>query len=219
MADPREDEPSTALVSSEETEAARALAKLDKGAVWRGDEHELRLDAAREAGIDAREVELELFTQGFKAGMVLDDPKDHAIVVRGRTVLREKQLRKALQPTVRFLQLSSDQVGLRLHDGEFELRISSVAAEQATPVIDSAKLVLKLWIGAGLVGLAAWNLLGLSWLAAIVWGLGLLTGAYVLRQGAVSGRALLAARVVTSLALMAQEEKLILPPAKGAAPG
>lgn len=198
----------------EAADGAGALAKLGEGEVWRGDEHGLRLAAAREAGLDAKAVELELYTEGFRSGMTLDDPEDHAIVLRGRTVLREKQLRRSLHPTVRFLGLPADQVGLRIHDGEFELRVSSSAAESARPALDSAKLVLKLWLGAGLLGLLAWNLLDLGWLAALLWGVGLLGGAYVLRQGMVSGRALLAARLMTALAMLAQEEQLILPPAR-----
>ncbi|EDM77841.1 hypothetical protein PPSIR1_01402 [Plesiocystis pacifica SIR-1] len=194
--------------------ASRAIARLDEGQRWSGDEHGLRVAAAREAGLDPSEVELELFTAGFKAGMTLDDPKDRSIVLRGRTILREKQLRKSLAPTVRFLQLPQDQVALRVHDGDFELRVSRNAAEQATPVLDSAKLVLKLWLGFGLLGLLAYNLLGVAWLAAILWGGALVGGAYVLRQGAVSGRAMLAARLITSLSMLAQEEKLILPPSK-----
>jgi|GEM_PF-1082969 len=195
------------------------LAKLDAGESWSGDEHALRLASAREAGLDTREIELEFYTEGFRAGMTLDDSDDHAIVLRGRTVLRESQLRKALRPTVRFLGLPADQVGLRVHDGGFELRVSSSAAEQAKPVLDSAKLVLKLWLGMGLLGLLANNIMGWSWVAALLWGLGLLGGAYVLRQGMVSGRALLAARLMTALAMLAQEEQLILPPGNLPPPG
>lgn len=193
--------------------AAGALARLDDGP-WRGDEHELRLTAAREAGLDTREVELELYTAGFKAGMTLDDPADHAIVLRGRTVLRDKQLRRSLRPTLRFLSLDLDHVGLRIHDGEFELRVSGAAADRAKPALDSAKVVLKLWIGAGLLGLLANFALGWAWLAALIWGLGLLAGGWTLRQGMISGRSLLAARLTLALAMLAQEEQLILPPAR-----
>ena len=49
-------------------------------------------------------------------------------------------------------------------------------------------------------------------LTAIIWGLGLIAGGYVLRQGLISGRALLAARISLGLAMLAQEEQLILPP-------
>lgn len=194
----------------------RALAKLD-GEAWRGDEHGLRLQAAREAGLAAQdidEVELELYTEGFKTGMTLDDPADHAIVLRGRTVLSDKQMGKALRPTLRFLGLRPDQVALRVHDGEFELRVEPNAAEQATPAIDSAKLVLRLWIGLGGVGAFAWFWFDLAWVAGLVWGGALIAGGYVLRQGAVSGRALLGARLTVALAMLAQQEQLILPPAK-----
>ncbi len=197
----------------------RQLAKLGDEQPWRGDEHELRLAAAREAGLEAQElgdVELDLFTEGFKAGMVLDDPSDRAIVLRGRTVLREKQMSKALTPTLRFLSIPKDQVALRIHDGEFELRIARTVAEAAKPTLDSAKVTLKLWLGAGLIGLLAWNMFGLGWLAAIVWGSALVVGGYVLRQGTVSGRSMLAARLTVALAMLAKEEKLILPPARTA---
>lgn len=197
----------------------KAIAKLPSGQAWRGDEHDLRLSAAREAGLETEEineVELSLFTDGFKTGMILDDPEDRAIVMRGRTVLREAQMSKALNPTLRFLKIPADQVALRVHDGEFELRVSENVAEAAQPALDSAKLVLKLWIGLGLVGMLAWYWFDLGWLAAILWGGALVGGGYVLRQGAVSGRALLGARLTVALAMLAQQEKLILPPSGGA---
>ena len=196
---------------------SKALAKLPAGEAWRGDEHELRLSAAREAGLESEEineVELGLFTEGFKAGMTLDDPGDRAIVLRGRTVLRESQMGKALAPTLRFLSIPPDQVALRVDDGEFQLRVSENVAEAAKPALDSAKLVLRLWIGLGLVGMLAWYWFSLAWLAAILWGGALVGGGYVLRQGAVSGRALLGARLTVALAMLAQQEKLILPPAQ-----
>lgn len=203
---------------SEPQTETKALAKLPSGQAWRGDEHELRLSAAREAGLESEEiseVELGLFTEGFKTGMTLDDPQDRAIVLRGRTVLREAQMSKALHPTLRFLSIPVDQVALRVHDGEFELRVSENAAEAAKPALDSAKLVLKLWIGLGLTGMLAWYWFNLGWLAAILWGGALVGGGYVLRQGAVSGRALLGARLTVALAMLAQQEKLILPPSRG----
>jgi len=190
---------------------------LALGEPWRGDEHELRLSSAREAGLAADEVkdlELELFTEGFKAGMVLDDQSDRSIVLHGRTILTEKQMGKALGPTLRFLGVARDQVALRIHDGEFELRIARHAVEAAKPTLDSAKITLKLWIGAGLLGLLAWNVLNLGWLAALIWGAALVLGGYALRQGTVSGRSMLAARMTVALAMLAQEEKLILPPAR-----
>ncbi len=198
----------------------RALAKREGGELsrldqpWRGDEHGLRLQAAREAGLDVADVELELFTEGFKAGMTADDKADHALVMRGRTVLKENQLRKALRPTLRFLELPIDEVGLRLHDGEFELRVPAKLAERAGPALDSAKVVLKLWLGFGLLGLIATRVMGLDWLAAVLWGVGLVLGAYWLRRGLVTGRSMLAARLTVALAMLAKEEKLILPPSK-----
>lgn len=199
---------------------SKAISKLDDATAWRGDEHELRLAAAREAGLadeDVGEVELELFTAGFKAGMVLDDPADRAIVFRGRTILRDKQMLEALLPALRFLSISRDQIALRIHDGEFELRITRAAVDRAQPALDHAKLTIKLWFGAGLTGLVLWNMFKLAWAATILWGLALVVGGYVLRQGTFSGRSMLAARMTVALAMLAKEEKLILPPAKLAA--
>jgi hypothetical protein len=207
---------------SEPQTETKALAKLPTGQAWRGDEHELRLSAAREAGLETEEVnevELGLFTDGFKTGMTLDDPADRAIVLRGRTVLREAQMGKALHPTLRFLSIPPDQVALRVHDGEFELRVSENVADAAKPALDSAKLVLRLWIGLGAVGMLAWYWFNLGWLAAILWGGALVGGGWVLRQGAVSGRALLGARLTVALAMLAQQEKLILPPSRGQSRG
>jgi hypothetical protein len=194
----------------------RQLGSLE-GEAWRGDEHELRVTAAREAGLESDEideVQLDLFTEGFKAGLTLDDPADHNIVLRGRTVLREQQLSKALRPVLRVLSVSIEQFSLRVHDGEFELRVLPNAAEAATPALDSAKTVLKLWIGVGLVGLAIWTQLELAWLTMLVWGGGLIAGGVMLRRGAVSGRALLGARLTLALAMYAQQDQLILPPSR-----
>ncbi len=189
-----------------------ALAKLDEP--WRGDEHGLRVEAAREAGLATHDLELELFTEGFKLGMTVKDPRDHSIVLRGRTVLNSKQLRKSLRPTLRFLEVSIDAVAITVVDGEFEVRVSNAAVEQAHPVTDAVQVVLKLWLGFGLLGLIAWNMFHLSWLASLLWGGSLLAGAVTLRRGVVSGRSMLAARLTVALALLAKAEQLILPPAR-----
>jgi hypothetical protein len=193
------------------SEPSNALAKLDEP--WRGDEHELRLAAAREAGLETQDLELDLFTEGFKAGMTAKDSRG-AIVLRGRTVLRDKQLRKSLRPALRFLGVSLDHVDVRVEDGEFELRVSSSAVEQAPAATGAIREVLKLWLGFGLLGLIAWRAFDLPWLATLLWGGALIAGSVVLRRGVVSGRSMLAARLTVSLALLAKEEKLILPPAK-----
>ena len=117
---------------------------------------------------------------------------------------------KSLKPMLRFLKLPRDQVALRIHDGEFELRVSGNAAEAAKPTLDSAKVALRIWLAAGLVGLFAYQ--WVEWLAGIVWGLGLIVGGWTLKQGLISGRAMLAARIAVSLGMLAQEEQLILPP-------
>jgi hypothetical protein len=188
----------------------KALVPTSAGAPWSGDDHKLAVAAAKEAGLDTVELEVESYTEGFKTGLVLDDPADHAIVLRGRTILREKQLLSQLRPTFKFLRLSKDMIGLRIHDGNFELRIARSAADQAAPATDSSKLALLVWIAAGVLGYALGQLFAPA--SAVIWGLGLLAGAYILRSGLVNGRSLLAARLLTSLAMMAQEEQLVLPP-------
>jgi hypothetical protein len=194
------------------SEPTHPLAKLDEP--WRGDEHELRLAAAREAGLETRDLEVDLFTEGFKAGMTAKDPRDSSIVLRGRTVLTDKQLRKSLRPALRFLGVSLDQVAIRVVDGEFEVRVSGSAVEQAPSATDAIRVVLKLWFGFGLLGLIAWRAFDLPWLASLLWGGALIVGSVALRRGVVSGRSMLAARLTVALALLAKEEKLILPPAK-----
>jgi hypothetical protein len=178
---------------------------------WSGDRHRMLVEAAAEAGLDVTETELESYTEGFKQGMTLDDPSDHAIVLRGRTVLKRAQMSRSLKPMLRFLKLAPDDVALQIHDGGFELRVSGRAAEAAAPAMDSAKVALRVWIAAGLVGLVAMQFSDFA--AAITWGLGLMTGGWTLRQGLLSGRAVLAARLTLGLAMLAQEERLVLPPA------
>lgn len=199
------------MPDARDEEPKHPLAKLDEP--WRGDEHELRLAAAREAGLETKDLELELFTEGFKTGMIIKD-RDGALVLRGRTVLKDKQLRKALRPALRFLGLLPDHVATRVDDGEFELRVSAVAVEQSKGSTDAVKIVLQLWLGFGLLGLIAWNALDLEWLAALLWSGALVAGSITLRRGVITGRSLLAARLTLALALLAKEEKLILPPAK-----
>jgi hypothetical protein len=192
-------------------EKSKALVPQGQGSPgWSGDDHLVRRDAAKEAGLVGSDAELDSYTEGFKQGMTLDDPADHAIVLRGRTVLREKQLGKSLKPMLRFLRLTSDTVALRVHDGSFELRVSGKAAEEAAPAMDSSKAALSVWIAAAVVGYGLGQLF--APLSAIIWGAGLLGGALILRQGLVNGRSLLAARLTVGLAMLAQEEQSVLPP-------
>jgi len=190
-----------------------SLARRPGGAAapWRGDEHRLQVEAASEAGLARGDVELDLYTHGFSAGMTVDDPLDGAIVARGRTVLREGELRRSLRPALQYLGVPTDAVKLRIHDGTFELRVSKHAAEASRPALDSGKQALKLWIGFGLLGLACMQLLSPA-LAGLVWGVGLLLGGRQLRRGMASGRAMLAGRLAIGLGMLAQEEKIILPP-------
>jgi hypothetical protein len=188
------------------------VAKRGGSGSWRGDEHRLVAESAGEAGLVPSETALESFTEGFKAGITVDDPYDHAIVARGRTVLREDELMRSLRATFRYLGVTSDLVKLRVHDGQFELRIERRAAEASNPALDSAKLALQVWIGFGLLGVAAYNFIA-TFVAAIVWGVGLALGGWQLRRGLASGRAMMAARLAIALGMLAQEEQLILPPA------
>lgn len=193
-----------------EKRTSDAISKGDEGAAWRGDDHQIMVSAAKEAGLEGVDAELESFTEGFRAGMDVEDPTDRAIVVRGRTVLKDKQLVKALDPTLRFLRIPRTEMQLRVHDGEFELRVGRAVADKEKPVLDSAKVALQVWIAAGLVGLFVmqWSNPG----AAIIWGLGLIFGGWTMRQGLVNGRSMMAARLTVALAMLAREEGLILPP-------
>jgi hypothetical protein len=181
-------------------------------APWRGDEHHIRIEAAKEAGLDPSEAELDSYTSGFRHGIVLDDPADGAIVARGRTVLREPELRRTLRPMLRFLGVSEELVALRVFDGGFELRIAATAAEASKPMLDDAKLALQIWIGFGLLGLAALQFIG-GFAPALLWSAGLLLGAWQLRRGLASGRAMLGARLALGLGMLATQERMILPPA------
>jgi hypothetical protein len=178
---------------------------------WRGDEHKLQVDAAKDAGLRVNEVALDLYTKGFTAGMTIDDPHDGAIVARGRTPLREEELMKSVRPAMRYLGVPPDQLAVRVHDGRFELRIHKRAAEAGKPVYEAGKLTLKLWLGFGLLGLAAMRFVP-QFLVAILWGVGLMLGAWQLRRGMASGRAMLGARVAMALGMLAQAEQLVLPP-------
>ncbi len=193
--------------------SSRALARRHSGdaPAWRGDEHLLQAEAADEAGLARREVELDLYTKGFSAGMSVEDKLDGAIVARGRTVLREEELRRSLRPPLLYLGVAMDAVKLRVHDGEFELRVAKRAAEASPPVLESGKLALRLWVGFGLLGLAAYQII-LPAVGGVLWGAGLLLGAWELRRGMASGRMMLAGRLAIGLAMLAQEEQIILPP-------
>ncbi len=192
----------------------KALAVQAEG--WRGDDHALQVAAAREAGMAADDVALELYTQGFKTALVLRDADDGSMVVSGRTVLKVDELQRALRPMLQFLQLSHEHMRLRVRDGKFELRINDRAADAQTPALDAAKEVLKVWLAAGVVGFALLQVPGLgligSAIALVVWVAGLLWGGFALRRGMVSGRARLGARLALGLGMLAQEEQLILPP-------
>lgn len=182
-------------------------------AAWSGDEHRLQVGAAREAGLPAAEVALDLYTQGFKAGLTEKDPADNAIVLRGRTVLKVAELERCLRPMLRFLRIGPDSARMRVFDGQFEVRIAAQAAEASDSVQGAARQVLLMWIGGGLLG---WWLMKTSQIATmLIWGITLLLGALMLRRSLVSGRTMLAARLAVGLGMLAHEEQLILPPGEG----
>jgi hypothetical protein len=197
------------------TDEKRSLARPAPAATqpWRGDEHKLQVDAAKAVGLPGEEVALDLYTKGFTAGMTIDDPLDGAIVARGRTPLKDGELLKSVRPALHYLGVANDHVAARVHDGKFELRIHKRAAEASKPVYEAGKLTLKLWIGFGLLG---WTMMRFAFVpefvTAILWGVGLLLGAWQLRRGMASGRAMLAARVAMALGMLAQAEQLVLPP-------
>lgn len=172
----------------------------------------LQVEAAIEAGLSRGSVELDLYTEGFSAGMTIHDPHDGAIVARGRTVLDAKELRRSLRAPLQYLGVAMDSVEIRVHDGVFEIRVTKRAADNSQPSLDSGMFALKIWFGAGVLGVIAYQLL-VPYLAAILWGIGLLLGAWQLKQGMASGRAMLAGRLAIALGMLAQEEKIILPPA------
>ena len=178
---------------------------------WRGDEHKLQLEAASEAGLPRSQVELQLYTDGFAAGIAIDDPLDGAIVARGRTMLREAELRRSLRPALQYLGIAADAIALRVHDGSFELRVAKHAAEAARPALESGKAALRTWVGMGFVGIACYQLVAPA-AAGLLWGIGLLVGGWQLRRGMASGRAMLAGRLAVGLGMLAQAEKVILPP-------
>jgi hypothetical protein len=196
---------------SQETGSKGQLARADRA--WRGDEHALQVAAAKEAGLPAGQAAIDLYTEGFRRGLQERDPADGAIVLRGRTVLRAEEMMRSLKPMLRFLRIGPDSIGLRVVEGEFELRVAGQAADASEPVQGAVRTVLMIWIASGLIGFA---LLGSSQMAALlVWGIGLLVGASALRRGQLSGRTMLAARLAVGLGILAHEEQLILPPVGG----
>lgn len=189
-----------------------ALAKTGADAPWSGDDHHLKVDAAKEAGLRQNEAALESFTEGFSQGIVVDDPADHAVVAHGRTVLKHKQLEKVLFPAMRFLGIGREAYRVQLHDGEFELRLDRVAVETAASTQGAPKDALQTFLGFGLLGFALYTMV-IPWAGGIIWGLGLLLGGWQLRRGLTSGRAMLAGKLAIALGMIASEEGLVLPPA------
>jgi hypothetical protein len=201
---------------AKDSPASRALARRPDASVkpWRGDDHKLQLEAAAEAGLSPtqqRQTELDLYAEGFGSGITLDDALDGAIVARGRTVLREAELRRSLRPALQYLGIAADATLVRVHDGSFELRVAKRAAEAGKPTLEAGKVALRTWVGAGLVGLAFYLLIAPA-AAGLLWGIGLLLGGWQLRRGMADGRAMLAGRLALGLGMLAQEEKIILPP-------
>jgi hypothetical protein len=159
----------------------------------------------------ASNPEADRFTAGFKAGIVVQDPADGAIVARGRTTLGNDELARALWPALSYLGVKRDDFAVAVDDGVFELRVAKHAADASSPALESAKVALQVFVGFGLFGLALHQLVA-PFAAAIVWGIALILGGWQLRRGLASGRAMLAARLAVALGLLASEDKAILPP-------
>ena len=127
----------------------------------------------------------------------------------------ERHAEIALRPALAYLGVRMDSVRLRVHDAAFELRIDSKATQTSKPALGAAKQALHVWIGFGLLGFALLQVFpGWAFLASLSWGAGLLLGAWQLRRGMVSGRAMLAGQLALALAMLAQSDKLVLPPAE-----
>ena len=183
----------------------------DDPSVWRGDEHRLQVLAADEAGLEGDDVSLALYRKGFIAGLSVRDPLDHAMVFRGRTILREEQLRPPLRRIFTHLHLGANNFSVRVDDGEFELRVADAAAHAGGSATEAMRRALLVFVVCGLAGLFFLNSAG--GVALLFWGVGLLAGSTLVRRGLKDGRVQLAARLVDELAKLAQREQLILPPA------
>jgi len=188
------------------------LSSLPQGAPsgWRGDEHKLQIQAADEAGLPADEVSLALYRKGFIGGLGIRDPLDHAMVLRGRTVLREQQLKPAIRRIFAHLHLGANNFTVRVDDGEFELRIPDAVAQGGGSATEAMRRALLVFVVCGLSGL--FFLSSAPPVALLFLGVGLLAGSTLLRRGLKNGRIQLAARLVDELAKLAQREQLILPP-------
>jgi hypothetical protein len=193
-------------------EKSKPLAKRGR---WRGDDHKLEVEGALEVGLDRTEAEVDSYARGFKQGIVIQDPFDGAIVARGRTVLAEAELARALRPALQYLGVARDDYKVAVHDGSFELRVSKKVADASSPALDAAKIALQFLVGFGLLGLVLHQFVA-PFIAAIVWGAGLLLAGWQLRRGVASGRAMLSARIALALGMLANEQQLILPPEGGA---
>ena len=206
--------PSPDTRAGTEASLVRATTTMPDG--WNGTEHRLQVHAAKEAGLDAAEVELDMYTEGFRGGLVMQDAGDNAIVARGRTILSTEEFRLVVRPLMRFLSLADEQVALQVHDGKFEFRVFAGAAEGAQASYAGARAGMFTFVGVGVLGAIAFQTAG-PWVAAIIWTIGAVISAIHVRRGVISGRAYLAGRIALGLAMIAQSEKTVLPPADLAA--
>lgn len=179
---------------------------------WRGDDHALQVAAAEEVGLTRGEVALDLYRRGFARGLRARDPLDGALVLRGRTVLTGDQLLAAMKKIFRHLHLAADGLRVRVHDGVFEVRIAESVANNTSALVDAMRRALLAFVGGGIAGLLLYSTA--ASFALVAFSLGLLVGAWILRRGLADGRVAFAVRMVEELALLADREQLILPPAK-----
>lgn len=195
---------------ADDTDDRGALTPRDEG--WRGDDHALRVAAAEEVGLTRGDVAVDLYRRGFTHGLTAKDPVDGALVLRGRTVLNDDQLLAAMKKIFRHLHLAIDGLRVRVHDGEFEVRIASAVADDASAALANAmRRALVIWIVAAIAGGLAYSIAPA--LALLVFGPGLLLGGFILRRGIEEGRVAFTLKMVDELALLADREQLILPPA------
>lgn len=191
-------------------ESAALVGRGDDG--WRGDEHALQVAAGEEAGLTRDAVALDLYRRGFAHGLTARDPVDGALVLRGRTVLTDAQLLAAMKKIFRHLHLAIDGLRVRVHDGAFEVRIAESVASNTSALVDAMRRALLAFVGGGLAGLLLYSTA--ASFALVAFSVGLLIGAWILRRGLADGRVAFAVRMVEELALLADREQLILPPAK-----
>lgn len=180
---------------------------------WSGNEHQLQLAAAQEAGLSREQTALALYQQGFASGLTLQDPLDGSIVLRGRTVLQAEQLKRELAAYFHFYHISPHAVRILVSDGNFELRMAPQMIYTSAVMRWAGFKTMAVWTTIAIMGWLFSSTIVGSWLSPLLWLLGGLMGAWILGRGIQQARPLLANQLTTSLARCAHHQQLILPPA------